>query len=175
TVFSVAHMYPRKNLAALVRAALTCSRALPEVSFRIAGHGPEFERLRRLISELKLHSNISLLGQISHEQLIREFVSCDIFCLPSLQEGFGIAFLEAMATGKPVVACRASSTPELVRHGINGLLATPHDDNDLAEQLICLLRDEDLRTRMGATNRVSARQYDASVTVPRLVDLISRA
>ncbi len=174
TVFTVAHMYPRKNLSALIQAAQVLVRVMPDVSFRVAGHGPEFGNIERLIEVSGLQGNVSLLGQIPHQRLIREFSSCSVFCLPSLQEGFGIALLEAMASGKPVVACRASSTPELIEDEVNGLLAAPHDHYDLAAKLLHCLDDSELRLRMGDANQTKAREYSASKTVPRLVDFLTR-
>jgi len=172
-VFCVAHMYPRKNIAALVRATAILVRRLPAVSVRIAGNGPELNNIERLIATSGLERNVHLLGQLSHPQLLREFVACDVFCLPSLQEGFGIVFLEAMASGKPVVACRSSSTPELIEDEVNGLLASPRDDADLAAKLLRLIEHPELRRTMGETNRRAANRYSASETVPRLVDLVA--
>jgi glycosyltransferase involved in cell wall biosynthesis len=172
-VFCVAHMYPRKNIAALVRATRTLVEYVPHLSVRIAGSGPEWNNIKLLVAECGLARNVQLLGPVSHQQLLQEFAACDIFCLPSLQEGFGIVFLEAMASGQPVVACRASSTPELIQDEVNGLLANPHDDADLALQLLRLVQDPGLRTMMGETNRRAVSRYSASVTVPRLVDLVA--
>lgn len=174
TVLTVAHMYPRKNLSVLIRAAQVLTRVRPDVSFRVAGHGTQFKRIGQLIEGYGLREHVSLLGQIPHRQLIREFSSCSVFCLPSLQEGFGIAFLEAMASGKPVVACQASSTPELIEDEVNGLLADPHDCEDLAVKLLRCLDDSDLRRKMGVANQTKAMEYSASRTVPRLVDLLTR-
>ena len=69
-----------------------------------------------------------------------EYVSADCFCLPSVQEGFGIVFLEAMAAGLPVVACRAAAVPEVVRDGETGVLVPPRDPEALAGALGGLLR-----------------------------------
>jgi glycosyltransferase involved in cell wall biosynthesis len=173
-VFCVAHMYPRKNIAALVRAAQTLAERAPDARVRIAGVGPQRTLIERLVAAMKLERCVRLLGPLSHQQLLREFITCDLFCLPSLQEGFGIVFLEAMASGKPVVAYRASSTPELIEDGVNGLLATPHDDADLAEKLLRLIEDSELRRTMGEENRRTASRYSAGQTVPRLVGLVER-
>jgi glycosyltransferase involved in cell wall biosynthesis len=166
-------MYPRKNIAALVRATAILVERLPGVSVRIAGNGPDLRNIKRLVAASGLERNVDLLGLLSHRDLLREFVACDVFCLPSLQEGFGIVFLEAMASCKPVVACRSSSTPELIEDEVNGLLASPHDDADLAAQLLRLIEHPDLRRTMGETNRRAVTRYSASETVPRLVDLVA--
>ncbi|UCG89015.1 MAG: glycosyltransferase family 4 protein [Gemmatimonadota bacterium] len=173
-VFCAAHMYPRKNIAALVRATRILVEQVPGLSVRIAGSGPERRNINRLVAASGLERTVQLLGPLSHRRLLQEFAACDVFCLPSLQEGFGIVFLEAMASGKPVVACRASSTPELIEDCVNGMLASPGDDADLAAQLRRLIEDSALRSSMGETNRRAANRYAATVTVPRLVDLVAR-
>ena len=77
-------------------AALLRSR-IPGARVRIVGKGPEWERVVRLHAALGLGETVSLLGDVSRERLAEEYVSADLFCLPSVQESLGIVFLEAMA------------------------------------------------------------------------------
>ena len=120
-----------------------CCAAVPAARLRVVGVGPELERLTTLHAELGLGQSVAFLGHIPFEQLAREYRDCAVFCLPSRQEGFGIVFLEAMAAGRPVVACRAAAIPEVVPDGAAGLLAPPGDPAALAEALIALLTDRD--------------------------------
>ena len=173
TVLCVAHMYPRKNVVALIRATRLVARQIAGVRVRIVGQGPELHRLENMTASLDISDHIEFLGPISQADLLREFASCHVFCLPSLQEGFGIVFLEAMASGKAVVACRASSTPELIQDGVNGLLAQPHDDYDLAEKLVRCLGDANLRATMGQANLAAAAEYTLDKTAQRLLDLVA--
>lgn len=156
TVLCVGRMYPRKNHAALLRAATLLARDLPTVEFRIAGDGPERARLEAQAVALGLGDTVRFLGQVQVGVLALEYASCDVFCLPSLQEGFGLVFAEAMVAGKPIVACDASSTPEVVTHVRNGYLVPPGDDQALANALSALLRDPEARRRMGNANRADA-------------------
>ena len=143
-----------------------------EFRVRVVGDGPERKELQRVAHALGLTEVIQFTGQIPRANLLAEFRQCDVFCLPSLQEGFGIAFLEAMAAGKPLVAVAASSTPELIEHGVNGLLAQPNDQSDLADKLAHVLEDAGLRSRMAAANRAKAREYDLATTTTRMLDLL---
>ena len=113
-ILCVARMYPRKRIVDLLEAAALMRGRIPDVSVRIVGKGPEWASVVRLHGELGLGETVVLLGDVSREQLADEYVNADLFCLPSVQEGFGIAFLEAMAAGLPVVACRAAAIPEVV-------------------------------------------------------------
>ena len=74
----------------------------------------EEARLRSLWRELHLESTVKWIGDVTQRQLAAEYRHADIFCLPSVQEGFGIVFLEAMAAGKPIVAARSAAVPEVV-------------------------------------------------------------
>ena len=79
--------------------------------------------------------------------LAEEYNRCEVFCLPSVQEGFGIVLLEAMAAGKPIVAARAAAIPEVVR---NGILVEPDNPEALAEAIGRLYGDSELRRSLGA-------------------------
>src|SRR5206468_5991867 len=79
--------------------------------------------------------------------------ACDVFALPSFEEPFGLVYAEAMAMKRPVVALGNGGTPEVVEHGKSGLLSSPGDDEALANNIITLLRDPDLRARMGEYGR----------------------
>ncbi len=172
TVLSVAHMYPRKNLASLVRATVILRRRIPDVRVVIVGDGPERRRLTRLVDSLGLRESIRLPGQIRFQALVESYASCDVFCLPSLQEGFGLVFLEAMVAGVPIVACCDTAAEELVQDGVNGLLVSQHDDLALAEALTSLLENAQLRRSMGAEGRTRVSRYEPIATAERFVAAI---
>lgn len=158
TVLSVARMYPRKRLDHLLRAADILRGRIPDVQIRIVGEGPMSDRLRRLDGELALGDTVVFLGEVSRAQLSVEYVRADCFCLPTIQEGFGLVFAEAMVAGLPVVACRAAAVPEIVADGRTGLLVTPEQPEELATALEKLLTDAGLRRELGdeARRRVEA-------------------
>jgi glycosyltransferase involved in cell wall biosynthesis len=174
TVLCVGVQYPRKNVATLIRATAILRDRVPDVEVRIASKGPEWDNLRRLAQELNLNQNVTFLGYLPYEQLVREYVRCHVFCLPSLQEGFGIVFAEAMATSKPVVASRSSSTPELIQHDVQGLLATPLDPEDLAHQLAEVLLSPEKSSALGKAGRVKVSEFDAPVIAKRFSQLLTQ-
>ncbi len=159
TVLSVARLYPRKNLSALVNAAHLLREQVPDVRVRIVGDGPERHSLERLVHSLGLERTVDMTGQLDFAGLVSNYATADVFCLPSRQEGFGLVFLEAMASGKPVVACRGTAAEELVDEGVHGLLVAPDDHWALADALRQLLGDTTLRTRLGAAGPPRAAQY----------------
>jgi len=158
TVLSVCRFYPRKRLHVLLRAAARLRDRIPQLEVRIVGGGPEAARLKRICREEALESMVTWRENISQTELIQEYRRCDIFCLPSVQEGFGIVFLESMASGKPVVAAKAAAIPEVVEHG---LLVEPENDEALAGAIERLYRDRGLCAALAAASIESVKQFDA--------------
>jgi len=157
TVLSVCRFYPRKRLDVLLRAAALLGGRVTNLEVRIVGHGPEYGRLQQISLELGLGSIIMWLGNVSMGTLASEYNRADIFCLPSVQEGFGIAFLEAMAAGKPIVAARAAAVPEVVR---NGILVEPENPEELAEGILRLYSDPDLRASLRSSALRDVEQFE---------------
>ena len=174
TVLCVGVQYPRKNVATLIRAAAILRKQVPDVEIRIASKGPEWNNLRRLAQELDLNETVTFLGYVPHQDLVQEYRRCDVFCLPSLQEGFGIVFAEAMATSKPIVASRSSSTPEVIQDGVQGLLATPLDPADLADKLAHLLRSPETAEAMGKAGRAKVMEFDVPAITQRFSQLLAQ-
>jgi glycosyltransferase involved in cell wall biosynthesis len=118
TVLYVGRFYLRKRVDVLLRAAAMLRDRLPHLAIRIVGNGPCNEPWRALSRELRLDSVVTWLGDVSRTQLAQEYNRADALCLPSVQEGFGIVLLEAMAAGKPIVAARAAAIPEVAPHAV---------------------------------------------------------
>lgn len=174
TVLCVGVQYPRKNVVTLIHATAILRRQIPDIEVRIASKGPEWENLRNLAQELDLNDNVTFLGYVPYQQLVSEYIYCDVFCLPSLQEGFGIVFAEAMASCKPIVASRASSTPELIEDGVEGLLATPLDAEDLARKLADLLLSPEKSQALGKAGRAKVVEFDAPILAAQFTQLLAK-
>jgi glycosyltransferase involved in cell wall biosynthesis len=160
TVLCVCRFYPRKRLQVLLSAADHLRSKIPGLQLRIVGDGPEIPGLKAMYQKKNLQGIVTWLGNVSQDALAQEYNRCDIFCLPSVQEGFGIVFLEAMASGKPIVAVRAGAAPEVVKHGI---LAEPDDDLDLARAIERLYDNEALRAVSAAAGLQFVQQFDAPI------------
>ena len=171
TILSVCRFYPRKRLDVLLRAAGLLRNTIPELEIRIVGNGPERARLQGICRELDLGRVVQWLGDVSLSRLAEEYNRCDVFCLPSVQEGFGIVFLEAMAAGKPIVAARAAAIPELVRSGV---LVEPENPDALAEAIICLYRDPDLRRALASAGLRDVEQFEMSRVAARFLSVIAK-
>jgi glycosyltransferase involved in cell wall biosynthesis len=155
-VGTVARLAPQKGISCFLRAAaILCPDT--STSFVVAGDGPLREALTREARDLNLTDRVFFLG---HREDIPQLLQVlDIFVLPSLTEGFPLSLLEAMAAGLPVVATQVGGTPEIVRHGVTGLLVPPDRPFDLACAVQLLLEHHDLAGGMGRAGRSRVEQY----------------
>lgn len=160
TVLCVARQYPRKRITDLISAFSKVLSALPMAKLVVVGDGPEHQALCRQVNALKIESSVRMVGAVADDADVRAwFQRCSIFCLPSIQEGFGIVFLEAMASGLPIVACNCTAVSEVVPHGRAGVLVQPRDPDTLAATIIELLRDKARIAEYRAFGRNHVRQF----------------
>lgn len=172
TILCVARQYPRKHVADLLRAMPEVRRVVPNARALIVGDGPEHASLRALHAQLNLGSAVALLGAIpDDDELARMYRQADIFCLPSVQEGFGLVFLEAMAAGLPIVATRSAAIPEVVPDRQAGILVPPASPPDLAQALIELLQNPQQRTEYGTFGQQYVRRYDWDSIAHEFIEL----
>jgi glycosyltransferase involved in cell wall biosynthesis len=160
-ILCVARQYPRKRIADLIEAFAIVRRKVPDARLAIIGDGPEHANLRSMIVELNLEEAAQLLGAIPADNDVAAWYRrATIFCLPSVQEGFGIVFLEAMAAGLPIVATTATAIPEVVPDGLVGTLVPPGDVAALAEALTTLLLRPNLRAAYAGYGQAYVERYD---------------
>jgi len=159
-VLCVARLYPRKRVIDLLEAAALLRPRIAGLRIRIVGDGPEMPALRAAHARLALGDTVALLGHVSRDTLALEYSRARCFCLPTVQEGFGLVFAEAMAAGLPVVACRAAAVPEVVREGETGLLVEPRTPAALAAALERVLEDDGMRKEMSMAGRTRVEELD---------------
>ncbi len=168
-VLCVAHLYRRKRVDALLRAF---ARLRGDAVLRIAGVGPERSRLESLARQLAITGRVDFLGHLPFARLLAEYRNAAVFALPSAQEGFGIVFLEAMASSLPIIAAHAAAVPEVVANGSTGILVPPGDDAALADAMTKLLDEPSTRRTMGSAGREHVRQFDAPLVARKFLDAI---
>jgi glycosyltransferase involved in cell wall biosynthesis len=170
-VLCVCRLYPRKRVDLLLRAAAELKPRIPGLQVRIAGEGPESKKLRELQGSLGLGDVVRWLGTLDREGLAREYSRCDVFCLPSVQEGFGIVLLEAMAAARPIVAARAAAVPEVAPHAV---LVEPDRYKALAAGIETLYRQPELRRAIGAAGLAAVQQFDAPAVAGQFLEELER-
>ena len=167
-VLFVGRLYRRKRLDVLLRAAALLRGRIPDLEIRIVGHGPCARDLCRLSRHLGLASTVTWLGDISRASLAAEYNAAALFALPSVQEGFGIVLLEAMAASKPIVASRAAAIPEVVPHAA---LVEPDQPEALAAAIQELHRSPGRRAAIASAGLRAVTAFDA----PRVARLFLEA
>jgi glycosyltransferase involved in cell wall biosynthesis len=172
TVLFVGRLYRRKRVAVLLRAAAALAGRIPGLEVRIAGNGPCGPDLHRLAREWKLDGTVTWLGDVSRAELLAEYNRADVFCLPSVQEGFGIVLLEAMAAAKPIVASRAAAIPEVAPHAV---LVEPDSPEALAAGIERLYGSLETRASLGAAGARWVEQFDAPRVARRFLEAVAGA
>ena len=151
-VLFVGRLIPRKGLFYLVEAAKRIVKERSETLFVIVGEGPLKSQLTAEVKSANLENNFAFLGDVSESELPAVYSCADVFAFPSIQEGQGIALLEAQSTGKPVVAFDVTGVKETVIEKETGLLVKP-DSVELADAVLKLLSADALRMKMGENAR----------------------
>jgi phosphatidylinositol alpha-1,6-mannosyltransferase len=180
TVVCVSRLVPRKGQDRLIEVWPAVVAAHPRARLLIVGGGSDERRIRRLAAHSPATARITVTGSIPHDELPGHYQAGDVFAMPCRTrgggldvEGLGIVFLEASASGLPVVAGDSGGAPETVIDGETGLVVDGRDRRALTDALIRLLGDADLRARWGAAGRVLARtDWTWSATANRLAGLL---
>jgi glycosyltransferase involved in cell wall biosynthesis len=154
---TVAVLEERKGHRFLIEAALLLKKRGYKLQYHFAGEGSRRRYLERLVSQLGLRDDAMFMGFVHDVPAFLAEVDCVV--LPSLYEGLGVAVLEAMAAGRPVVASRVGGIPELVEDQVTGLLVPPGDPMALADAVSHLVSDKGLMERMGSKAREYVEQH----------------
>ena len=154
-------LVPYKGPDILLKAFKLVKMEFAHVKLIFAGRGPMLPELTAMANDMGLAEDVIFTGFVEDDEKPLYYKSADIFCLPSttMAESFGIVNLEAMASGIPIVSSNLGGIPDVVKHGENGLLAEPYHVEMVAENLLLLLQDEDIRSKMGEDGKQKVKNY----------------
>jgi glycosyltransferase involved in cell wall biosynthesis len=149
-------LYVTKGLNYLLEAIVKVKAVYPKAQFRVYGDGPMRDELLAYAEKLGLNGKEIFVGPFtSREHLSRIMSETDIFTMSSILEGLPVALLEAMSYGRPLVVTPVGGIPEAIQDGENGLLCPARDPHCLAQKLICMIENAELRERLGRAARKS--------------------
>jgi phosphatidylinositol alpha-mannosyltransferase len=147
---------------------------VPDAVLVVVGDGKDREALALLMGSAR--ARVDMRGAQPNERVPSFLAACEVFVSPAVgQESFGIALVEAMAAGLPVVATDIPGYREVVSDGVEGLLVSPRDPEALAAGLVRVLTVPGLAARLGEAGRERARTFDWPIVVDRLEELYGRA
>lgn len=170
----VGSLYPVKGHKFLLEAMPAILQRWPKAQLLVIGRGELDVVLKEQVEQLAIEAHIHFLGM--RQDVPRLLSVLDVFVLPSLSEGLSLALLEAMASGKPVVATQVGGNPELIDHGRTGFLVQPQDPRDLEANLLKLLSDPGTMQQFGRQAVERIRQYfSMKQMVDRYRDLYARS
>jgi teichuronic acid biosynthesis glycosyltransferase TuaC len=152
-ILSVGNLIPVKGHELLLRALAAVLPKYPDISVEIIGDGAEHHRLARLADDCMVAGKVRFLGRQSRKQVAEAMRRCVVFALPSRYEGLGCVYLEAMSTGRPVIACRGQGIDGVIQHRSNGWLVDPDNLQELITALSALLQNLQLRRQIGQAAR----------------------
>jgi glycosyltransferase involved in cell wall biosynthesis len=153
TILIVGNLLAGKGQELVLRAFARIKNSHPGLQCRFIGEGADRDRFAALARDLGISDQVHFLGRRSRTDVAEAMRSCTVFLLPSRYEGLGCVYLEAMASGKPVIACRGQGIDEVIDHGNNGWLIPIDGLDELVQGLQALLADSNLRARIGQAAR----------------------
>jgi len=156
---AVARLVERNRVSDLIDAIALLDRT--RYQLEIVGTGPEESALREQVRQLDLERQVRFTGWLDHAQVAGRYREADLFTLVPRVESVGNSFLEALASGLPIVGSDVGGIPELVEHARNGMLVAPQRPRELAHAISYLAADPRLRSEIGRRNRGQAEQKHA--------------
>jgi teichuronic acid biosynthesis glycosyltransferase TuaC len=154
TIVTVAHLVARKRHADVIRAVWLLRERHPDLRYLVIGDGPEREPLARLAAELGLADRVTFTGQLPNAAALRRAHEAHVFVMPSVDEAFGVVYVEAMAAALPAIAARGEPGPAEIASAGGGLrLVAPGDVEALADELDALLAEPAYLQELGAQAR----------------------
>ncbi len=156
TVLYVGWIIRAKGVWDLLDAIPQVTARVPGVRFVLAGHGADWDAFQEELAQRSFGPELEVLGWVTGPERQRAYADADIFCLPSHSEGFPVTIVEAMTAGLPVAATNISGIPDAVIHGETGLLFDAHDPAAMADAIVQLAQDRELRVKLGAAGRERA-------------------
>jgi glycosyltransferase involved in cell wall biosynthesis len=172
-VTQVSWLIPEKGVDDLLAAARGVVAVEPRAHFVLAGDGAHRPNLEKAAAELGIRDHVTFTGVVADPLAEGLFAASDVVCQMSRwEEVFGYVNAEAMACGKPLVGTRVGGIPELIEHGRNGFLVDRRDTQQMTQRILELVRDPDLRRRMGEAGRqIAVEKFNHKKNVAQLVKL----
>ena len=174
TILYIGRVDPEKSLDVLMNAFIKVQEIVEMAQLVIVGDGTMRPKLEKMAEKAGISDKVVFTGRVIGKDLPQLYRTGDVFAITSKTETQSIVLLEAMATGLPAVAVKAGAIPELVHNGENGYLCEADDVDAVANSLICILQDKNLRETMSEKSLELIKKHDISYTLTRIEEIYHR-
>ncbi len=175
-ILSMGRLVSQKNFQTIIKLMPDLLLDFPNLKYIIAGAGPERDNLKKLAYNLGLKDSVKFVGRIDNNDIskLAYYQMADLFVsVSSVAEGFGITYLEAQASGLPVIASKIGGSGEAVANNQTGLLVDPNDLGQIKEAIVNLLKEEDRRIKFSQQAKAMAHdKFDWSIQINKIKDII---
>ena len=171
-ILTVARLVPWKGVSALIDAVELVRKHIPDAALLVIGDGPDKKKLKEQ-GQRALGNAVTFAGERSHEETLHAMLTSGIFVLNSSYEGLSHVLIEALWSGMPIVATDAGGNTEVIHNGENGIIVPVMDTRGLADELIRLMKDEDLRGRLGEHAASSSHRFSVPVMISLTHELLA--
>jgi L-malate glycosyltransferase len=152
-VLFTGRLWARKGLFDLINSAKIVKSRIPDIKYVICGTGPLLQKLKEQVRNLELESQVQFMGRVSSEKLLDTYQHATIQVVPSIYEGLPTVILEGMSCGLPLIATDIGGNRDIIEHGKNGLLIPPASPTSIADTIVELWTNNDLRKDLGKNAR----------------------
>lgn len=159
TVLTVSRLVPKNGIKYLLLAFPSVLKMLPNTKLLIAGDGWQRAELIDLANKLHISESVIFLGFQEHSKIPKLLTACDLFVRPSVDEGFGIVFLEAMACETPTIATKVGGITDIIIDGETGILISPENPKELSKAIIRLLQDKVLARKLAKNGQKMVKDH----------------
>lgn len=174
-ILFVGTLRPVKGIRYLIEAMRLIKDKNESTKLFLVGDGEEREYLKNLVKGLILEECVRFIGKLPNEKVPECMVASDVFVLPSLSEGFPVVILEAMASGLPIISTKVTGLLEIVKDGKNGILVESKSPDEIAEKVLLILGDDELREKISENNREEAKRYSWDSAVDKLEEIYQKS
>ncbi len=174
-IISVGRLHPVKNFTGLINVFALVFEQLPNVKLTIVGGGEHMESLTQMVDELNLQDNVTLTGMVSKEKVEEYMLGSDLYVMTSLTECFPMVLLEASSVGLPLLSYDVPVGPKaIINSGENGYLIPFEDSKLMAEKIIEILKDNDLKNSLANNAKQNAYKYLPQNIMPLWYDIFDK-
>ncbi len=181
-ILSVSRLVKRKGNANVISAMPGILEEIPDAHYLIVGKGPEEDALKAQVKDSGLSKSVTFAGYADEQELPAYYAACNVFAMSSFAahrgenvEGFGIAYLEANACGRPVIGGRTGGVVDAIADGETGLLVDPLDVGDIRRAVVEILADEEKAQAMGLAGRKRVEEeYNWRSVTEKILEIIER-